>query len=144
MNEVYEKVMAFKKKYPLTVAWRLKRHCQVLTMHLDPDEKILYAFTGQKNDNPFDFTNTNAIVLTDRRLLMATKRLLFGYFVTSVTPDLYNDMEVASGLIWGTITIDTVKEVVVFSDIQKEALPEIENTISEYMEKAKSNDGERL
>ena len=144
MNEVYEKVMAFKKKYPLTVAWRLKRHCQVLAMHLDSDEKILYAFTGQKNDNPFDFTNTNAIVLTDRRLLMATKRLLFGYFVTSVTPDLYNDMEVCSGLIWGTITIDTVKEVVVFSDIQKEALPEIENTISEYMEKAKSNDEERL
>jgi hypothetical protein len=144
MNEVYEKVMAFKKKYPMTVAWRLKKHCEVLAMHLDPDEKILYAFTGQKNDNPLDFTNTNAIVLTDRRLLMATKRLVFGYFVTSITPDMYNDMEVAGGLIWGTVTIDTVKEVVVLSDIQKSALPEIENTISEYMENAKGNTKQKI
>src|SRR5574344_1115667 len=137
MNENYKKVMAFKKKYPMTVAWRLKKHCEVLAMHLDPDEKILYAFTGQKNDNPLDFTNTNAIVLTDRRLIMACKRLVFGYFLTSITPDMYNDMEVAGGIIWGTLTIDTVKEVVVLSDIQKEAMPEIENTISEYMENAK-------
>jgi len=136
-NEIYQQIMAFKRKYPKTVAWRLKKHCAVLAMHLDPDEKILYAFTGQKNDNPLDFTNTNAIVLTDRRLLMACKRLVFGYFITSITPDMYNDMEVAGGIIWGTLTIDTVKEVVVLSDIQKEAMPEIENTISEYMENAK-------
>jgi len=136
-NEVYQLIMAFKRKYPKTVAWRLRKHCAVLAMHLDPDEKILYAFTGQKNDNPLDFTNTNAIVLTDRRLIMACKRLVFGYFLTSITPDMYNDMEVAGGIIWGTLTIDTVKEVVVLSDIQKEAMPEIENTISEYMENAK-------
>jgi len=136
-NEIYQQIMAFKRKYPKTVAWRLRKHCAVLAMHLDPDEKILYAFTGQKNDNPLDFTNTNAIVLTDRRLIMACKRLVFGYFLTSITPDMYNDMEVAGGIIWGTLTIDTVKEVVVLSDIQKEAMPEIENTISEYMENAK-------
>ena len=37
------------------------------------------------------------------------------------------------GIIWGKIYIDTVKEFVTFSNIDRNALPEIETNISEYM-----------
>ena len=37
------------------------------------------------------------------------------------------------GLVWGKIYIDTVKEFVTLSNIQKAALSEIESAISEYI-----------
>ena len=46
---------------------------------------------------------------------------------------MFNDLSVKMGIIWGKIEIDTIKEVVKLSNIQKEALPEIETSISEYM-----------
>ena len=46
----YEKVKAFKDKFPGTVTWRLKRHCNVIDKHLNPNEELLYAFAGQLND----------------------------------------------------------------------------------------------
>ena len=55
----------------------------------------------------------------------------------SITPDLYNDMEIFKGLIWGKITIDTVKEKVILTNLSKKGLDEIETTISEFMMKAK-------
>ena len=50
---------------------------------------------------------------------------------------MYNDMEIYKGLIWGKVTIDTVKEVVVLTNISKKALDEIETNISEFMLEAK-------
>lgn len=47
-NGVYEKVLAFKKRYPGTIAWRLKAHSKVVEKHLNQGEKVLYAFAGQK------------------------------------------------------------------------------------------------
>lgn len=137
MGKVYDEINTFRKKYPGTVAWRLKRHCEVVEQHLDDDEVIEYAFTAQKNDNPLDFTNTNAIVLTNKRMMMGCKRLVFGYFLTSITPDLYNDMEVVAGIIWGKLIIDTVKETIVLSDLDKDALPELQNKITDYMAEGK-------
>ena len=65
---------------------------------------------------------------------------IVGYKVNSITPELYNDMQVNAGIIWGTITIDTMKEVVHFSNISKKALPEIQTTINSYMlEEKKKN-----
>jgi len=88
-----------------------------------------------------DFINTNVVVLTNKRLLFATKRLLFGYFFKAITPDMFNDITVTMGLIWGKVHIDTIKEVVHLSNIQREALDEIETNITEYMmsEKQKYN-----
>ena len=69
--------------------------------------------------------------------MIAQKRLLFGWFFTTITPDLYNDLKVNMGMIWGKIYIDTVKELVCFSNIQREALSEIETAVTEYMMKQK-------
>ena len=130
---VYEKLLEFKKKYPMTVAWRLKQHAKIIDMHLNPGEEVLYAFAAQKNDSSLDIFMTYAVVLTNKRILLAQKRLIFGYFYTAITPDMFNDLKVAGGLIWGKIYIDTVKEFVTLSNISLSALDEIETNITEYM-----------
>ena len=129
MSKTYELAKEFKRKYPSTIAWRIKSHCKVIDKHINPDEEVLYVFLGQKNKSSFDFTNTYVVVLTTKRLLFATKRLLFGYFFTAVTPDMFNDLDVRSSLIWGRIIIDTVKEEIRLSNISKNALDEIEKKI---------------
>ncbi len=139
MNDksVYELVKEFKNRYPATIAWRIKRHCKIINKHLNEDEKVLYAFAAQKNDNPFDIISTYVVVLTNKRLMLARKRLVFGYFLDSITPIMFNDMDVIGAIIWGKIHIDTVKEYVTLSNISKKALPEIETAISSYMMKKK-------
>lgn len=130
---IYEKVRLFINKYPGTLAFRLKEHSKILEKHLNPDEQILYVFTGQKNATSIAVPNTFVIALTNKRLLFARKRMLFGYFFYAVTPDMFNDLKVNSGIIWGKIIIDTVKEVAIISNISKQALNEIETKITEYM-----------
>ena len=137
MSTTYNLAKEFKKKYPKTIAWRLKSHSKIIDMHLSSNEKILYLFLGQKNIHPLDFVNTNIIAITNKRIMLATKRLVFGYFLISITPDMYNDITIKKGLIWGNVIIDTIKEKVYLSDIDPKALPEIENKITDIMHEAK-------
>lgn len=132
----------FKKKYPSTVAWRVKENARIVDMHVNPDEEVSYAFVGQKNDSFVDFFETAAIAITNERILIGQKRVLFGYSLSSITPDLYNDMKVYEGVFWGKIIIDTVKEVIVISNLSKDSLVEIETQISSFMMKAKAKDNE--
>lgn len=134
---IYEEAKKFRNKYKMTVAWRLKKNASVVEKHINPDEKILYVFCAQKNDNPLDVISTAVLVLTDKRLLIGRKRLVFGYFLDSVTPEMFNDLKVLSGVIWGKIYIDTVKEFITLSNISKKALPEIETMVTSYMMKEK-------
>lgn len=136
-QDVYSRVREFKNKYPMTISWRLKAHSKIANMHLNPDEQIVYAFAAQKNDNPLDITTTAVVALTNKRIIIAQKRVVFGYFFKSITPDMFNDLTVKMGIVWGKIYIDTVKEFVKFSNIQREALPEIETAITSYMMEAK-------
>ena len=129
-NDVYNKVKEFKRKYPRTIAWRLKKNSKVVQMHLNPGERVLYAFCGQKNDNPLDIITTCVIAVTNKRLVIGQKRVVFGYFYYSITPDLYNDLQVRNGLIWGDVIIDTVKEKVHLSNIDPKGLIEIETVIT--------------
>lgn len=133
MSVVYDKVKEFKKKYPMTIAWRLKKHSKIIDLHLNPGEKVKYVFACQKNNNPIDIITTYVVALTNKRILLGQKRLLFGYFFTAITPDMFNDLQVKMGIIWGKIEIDTIKETVYLSNIQQDALDEIETSITEYM-----------
>ncbi len=140
---VYERVLEFKKRYPTTIMWRVKKHCRVVEKHLGPDEKVLYAFAAQKNDSYTNFFDTAVLCVTSERLLIGQDQIVFGYRLNSVTPELYNDLQVFSGLLWGRITIDTAKEVINFSNITKKALVEIESIITMYMKEAKKMYPER-
>ncbi len=131
---VYEKALEFKRKYPATIAWRLKAHCKVIDKHLNPGEVVNYVFVAQKCSTIVgDVMATYVVALTNKRILMAQKRMLFGYFLTAITPDMFNDLNVKTGMLWGEIQLDTIKEVVKFKNIQNNAIPEIETAISEYM-----------
>ena len=134
---VYQKVLEFKQKYPSTVAWRIKAHCKIVDKYLNKDEVVKYAFVGQKNNCWYDIITTNVIVMTNKRLILASKRVLFGYFFTSITPDLFNDLKIKSGIFWGKVFIDTVGELVIISNVSKSALNEIETYIIENMIKEK-------
>ena len=63
--------------------------------------------------------------------------MCFGYALDSVMPYMYNDMNIRTRIIWGKIIIDTVKEVIVFSNIDKAAMEEIETNVSENMMRLK-------
>lgn len=137
MGKVYEQALKFKETYPATIAWRIKKNSQIVEKHLNPDEVPIYTFVAQKNDNFFDVFSTAVICLTNKRILIGRKRVIIGYFLDSITPDMFNDLKIKSGIIWGKIHIDTIKEYVTLSNISYPALSEIETQISSYMMEAK-------
>ncbi len=132
-NEIYKKALEFKKKYPLTIAWRLKEHCKIAAEHINDDEEVLYVFAAQKDPGVFNLVSTFVVVVTDKRLILAQKRLMFGYFYYSITPDMFNDLTLNMGIIWGKAIIDTVKETVYLSNLSRDAMQEIETVLSQYM-----------
>ena len=137
--DVYKLANDFLSKYSFTIAWRIKQHAKVMEKHLNPDEEVFYLFAAQKNANPFDFFSTCLIALTNKRILVVQKRVIFGYNLKSVTPDLFNDFSVYRGIIFGKVYIDTVKEFIALSNIDPKALPEIETSLSEYLLKIKED-----
>ena len=136
-SEIYVKISDFLKKYPLTMAFRLSKHCKIVDKHLNPGEKIIYAFPAQKNISPFDIFSTCVVVFTSKRILVAQKRVLPGYRLNSITPDMFNDFQVYKGFVFGRIDIDTVKEVVQFTNLDPRSLSEVETNLSEYLTEEK-------
>lgn len=133
MGNTYNKLMEFEKKYPGGLSWRLKKHSRVIDEYINPGEELLFAFAAQKNENFYEIFNTCVFCLTNKRILIGRKRLFWGNFLYSITPDLYNDTTVYKGLVWGKLIIDTVKEKIVITNISKKGLDEIETIISEFM-----------
>lgn len=137
MGVVYDQVTMFNKKYSGSVMWRIRKHSKVIEKHLNPGEEVLYSFAGQYNDNPLNIYCTVVVALTSKRILIGQKHILFGYTLNAITPDMFNDMQIKQGIIWGKIAIDTIKEEVVISNLAKNSLDEIETNISEFMMKEK-------
>lgn len=137
MDKLSALVYDFLKKYPLTVAWRIRKNTEIVRQHLNPGEEVIYAFAAQKNPGSFNIFGTAVVALTTERLVLGYKRVIFGYYFGSVTPDLYNDLEIRNGIIWGNLIIDTVKEKIELSNIQTKALIELETHITEFMIKEK-------
>ncbi len=133
MSVVYDLVVKFKQRHPGTIGHRAKSHSKVIEQHLNSGEEVYYAFIAQRNDCLYSIYDSCVVALTSKRILIAQKRVLFGYFFNSITPDMFNDLKVKMGLFWGRLYIDTIKEKVKLSNISKKALPEIETKISEYM-----------
>lgn len=142
-NKTYELVREFLRKYPMTIAWRIWQHSLIVEKFLVDDEEIEYAFVAQENDNPLDIITTCVVAITNKRILIGRKRLLWGYFYHSITPDMFNDIHIRMGLIWGKLQIDTIKEIVYLSNLDRNSLPEIEEHVSEGIMKLKKEYGLR-
>lgn len=138
MNNTYNKLKLFLSKFPGSVTWfRTKQHCKIIDKHLNPNEEVKFVIAGQLDNNNFSFFNTGVLAITNERILIAQNRLTVGYKLSSVTPDLYNDLKVETGLIWGTLIIDTVREEIFISNLSKSSLPEIETEITLFMQESK-------
>ena len=132
-EELYKRVNSFLKKYPFTIAFRVGQHLKVLDKHLNLGEEVIYIFPAQKNYNVFDIFSTCVIAFTNKRIIIAQKKVIPGYRLISITPDLFNDFQVYKGIIFGKLHIDTVKEVVQLSDLDPRSLREIETNLSDYL-----------
>lgn len=137
MISIYERALEFKKKYTRTIAWRIKKNSSVIEKYLGNTEKVLYVFVGQKNNNPLDILSTCVVALTNERIIIGRKRVIFGYFFDSVTPDMFNDLKVLTGVFWGRIHIDTAREFITISNLDKRALPEVEQVVRDCMQTKK-------
>ena len=134
-NKVYRLARRFKRKYFGTIAFRIYSHSKIVEQHLNPNEKLLYVFCGQKGPSNKEIFLSCVVAITSERIIIATKRVLWGYFLTTITPDLFNDLKVESGILFGRVTIDTAKEVVSISNLAKGSLKEVETAISTYFKK---------
>lgn len=129
-KKIYEFAKEFKRKYPGTVAWRIKKHCKVAEEFIDDDEEVIYAFPAQRGGKQLDIVTTMVLTVTNKRLIMSQKRLLIGSFLKSISKDMFNDITIKKGLFWGKVIIDTIKEVIVVSNISNKALDEIETVVT--------------
>ena len=138
-HEAYPMLKQYLDKYPGGVVWkRLKKHCEIIDKHLNPNETIEFVFAGQLDNDNFSFFNTGVVAVTNQRLLVAQNRFIIpGYTFSSITPDLYNDMQIEARLFWGLATIDTMKEKVYVSNLPKSGLMEIETKVTMFMQEAK-------
>ena len=141
-EDIKKRVYDFLKKYPFTIAFRLSAHLKIINKHLNPGEEVLYIFPAQKAvGGPF---STCIVCFTSKRILIAQKRVLPGYNLNSITPDLFNDFQVYKGFFWGKVEIDTAKELVKFTYIDSKALVELETNLSEYLLRTKKEYRKKL
>ncbi len=132
-EDVYQSCKKFIKKYPKTIAWRIKKHSSVVQEHINDDEVVLYSFAGQKNSNFLQPFFTTVVVFTNKRMLLGRKRYLGRYYYTSITPDMLNDFELRTNILYGVVEIDTVKEHFTIGCLDKKSLSSIEDALSKYM-----------
>jgi hypothetical protein len=131
--KVNPKLRKYMNKYSRSIIFRAKQHARVLEKHLNPDEEVLYVFGGQKSYEFNIFFNSCVVAVTNKRIIIGQKRLFWGYFFTSITPDIYTDLKVKKGMIWSTIEIDTVTENVFIAYLDPRSAYETETFITEFM-----------
>ena len=133
MPKVKSMALQFHKKYPFSIAWRIPEHAKVIETHINPDEEAIFAFPGQLTSNIFNIFTTCVVCLTNKRIIIAQKKLFWGYHYTVITPDKFNDLSLRTKMIFGQVKIDTLKEEVNIYKLDKSSLAIIETKISSYM-----------
>ena len=57
-NKIYEMALDFEKRFPGTIARRIRSHAKLANKLINNDEEILYAFACQKDPNSFNIFST--------------------------------------------------------------------------------------
>lgn len=93
----------------MTANWRLK-HFKVVENQLKEDEEVLVAFIGLKNYESLSKHEQNwAYAITNKRIIIGQKGLI-GEKVDVISLRDLNDVSFKKGMIYGILTIDTIKE----------------------------------
>ena len=87
-----------------------EKHFGIIESNLQPNEKVLITFIGIHNYvSATKHENHCAYAITDRRLIVAQKKLI-GEYLKIVLLNTLNDVTYNSGLLMGTLVFDTIKE----------------------------------
>lgn len=86
-------------------------HFLLIQQSLQADEKVLMCFMGLHNyKSATKHDNNYAYAITNKRVILAQQQT-FGEVVQSIMLNNINDVTMTSGMLSGTITFDTIKEV---------------------------------
>lgn len=95
----------------MTRKWRLK-HFQVVAAQLYDNEQVIGCFTGMHNyTGSGDHAGYYGYAITNQRIIAGQKKMI-GENVSIVSLKNINDVQKNTGIMLGTINIDTIKEVI--------------------------------
>ncbi|HIZ70393.1 MAG TPA: PH domain-containing protein [Candidatus Atopostipes pullistercoris] len=87
-----------------------KKHFGVVEKQLKPNEEVLFAFVGLFNYvSTTNHESNYAIAITNERIIACQKKMM-GENVKIILRRNLNDITKSTGMIFGILTIDTIKE----------------------------------
>lgn len=116
------------------------KHFEIIQNNLQPDETVEMVFIGLHNYvSATHHDNNYAYAITNKRIMMAQKRVV-GMVFQSVSLENINDITFSTGLVFGMISIDTIKEHFNVA-VDKSAANSINNEIHDVLERVKKDPG---
>ena len=109
-----------------------RREVKQLPDIINDDEVIVYGCSGL-NDG-----NTVLCILTNKRILMLDKGLLYGIKSTEIPLDMVNGVSYSKGLMLGKISITNGATITKLENVNKNDAPIMANAIKEQAEQYKS------
>lgn len=86
------------------------KHFEIIANNLQADESVELVFIGLHNyQSATKHDNNYAYAITNKRIMMAQKKVIGSNFQT-VSLDNINDITFTTGMVFGIITVDTMKE----------------------------------
>lgn len=106
----------------LTKGWALK-HFSLVEKSLMDDEEVVMAFIGLHNYISTTKHDSNyAYAITNKRVIIGQKKLI-GESIKLVMRKHLNDINLNSGMVFGVITFDTIKETFNVAVAKKHSTP---------------------
>ena len=62
---IYKEVDGYLRRYPTTLAWRIRQHSKVIAKHLNNDEEVYYVFPAQRNPDSYNIFTTCLVSMID-------------------------------------------------------------------------------
>lgn len=117
--------------------WGVK-HFQVIEKSLMDKEEVLMTFIGLHNyESPTKHDNYFAYAITNKRIIMAQKNMIAGENLQTVYLDNINDITFKSGVLFGVMTIDTIKETFNVG-LNKESAQKINAKVHEVLDQLRN------
>lgn len=114
------------------------KHFKIIEENLLPDEEVKMPFIGLHNSISITKHDGNfAYALTNKRIMMAQKKAVTGEIFQSVSLNNINDITFQSGLVYGKITIDTIKETFNI-EVDKDTAKRIKSLLHTIMDELKN------
>ena len=108
-KEMYDAAKETGSGQGLNESWGVK-HFGIIEKNLHADEEGLYTFIGLHNYISMSKHDQNfAYAVTNKRILMGQKKIV-GEAFQSVSLENINDITLQTGMVYGTVTVDTIKE----------------------------------